>query len=232
MRRFWKEAEVTAEENGWGVALDGKPLRTPARNALGVPTEALANAIAEEWNSAGGTVEPRDMPLTGLANAAIDHVAPDPEAFSADLTKYGESDLTCYRADGPRDLISRQEQNWDPLLAWARRRFDVDFRTTSGIVHVPQPEATVQRLSHGVSSLDAFRLAGLSPLVTIGGSLVVALAVTEGAVTPEDAWDAVTIDERWQAEQWGADPEAEAALHAKRRDFLAAARFLELLVSD
>jgi chaperone required for assembly of F1-ATPase len=229
MKRFWKRADVTAEENGWGIALDGKPLRTPARKPLVVPTEALALAIAEEWNSAGETVDPREMPLTGLANAAIDRIGPDPVAFAGDLSKYGESDLTCYRADSPRELVSRQELSWDPLLAWTRRRFDADFRTTSEIIHAPQPEATVQRLSHAISSLDAFRLAGLSPLVTIGGSLVVALAVLEGAVTPEEAWDAVTIDERWQADQWGTDPEAEAALAAKRRDFLAAARFLALL---
>lgn len=229
MKRFWKQASVTREKNGWGIALDGKPLRTPARKALVLPTEALATAVAEEWNSAGESVEPREMPLTGLANAAIDRIAPDPHALAGGLSKYGETDLACYRADSPRELVSRQEERWDPLLAWARRRFDVDFRTTSGIVHVPQPEATLQRLGHGVASLDAFRLAGLSPLVTIGGSLVIALAVLEGAVTPEEAWNAVTVDERWQAEQWGVDPEAEAVLAARHRDFLAAARFLELI---
>jgi chaperone required for assembly of F1-ATPase len=229
VKRFWKQAKVTGEDNGWGIALDGKPLRTPERKPLIVPTEALANAIAEEWNGAADTVDPRGLLLTGLANAAIDRVARDSNAFASDLARYGESDLVCYRADTPRELVSRQEQGWDPPLAWARRRFDVDFRTASGIVHVPQPEATVQRLGHSVAALDAFRLAGLSPLVTIGGSVVIALAVLEGALTPGEAWESVTIDERWQAEQWGVDPEAEAALAGKRRDFLAAARFLALL---
>jgi chaperone required for assembly of F1-ATPase len=171
------------------------------------------------------------MPLTGLANATIDRVAPDPAAFAASLAKYGESDLACYRTEAPRELAQRQEKSWDELLGWARRRFDVDFCTTSGVVHVPQPEATVGRLAHAVDSLDPFRLAGLSPLVTIGGSLVAALAVAEGQLSPQQAWNTVTIDEQWQAEQWGTDAEAEAALEARRKDFFAGARFLELLDS-
>jgi chaperone required for assembly of F1-ATPase len=229
VKRFWKEAEAVAEGDGWAIHLDGKPLRTPARHPLRVPAEPLAKEIAEEWRSAAETVDPRQMPLTGLANAAIDRVAPDPAAFASGLAKYGESDLTCYRAEAPRELAAWQAERWDPLLAWARRRFDVDFRITPGIVHVGQPDATVRQLGHAVASLDSFRLAGLSPLVTIGGSLVAALAVAEGAVPAEDAWRSVSVDEEWQAEQWGADAEAEAALDARRRDFLAAARFLELL---
>lgn len=229
MKRFWKEAAVVPEETGWTVRLDGKPLRTPARKPLIVPTERLARAIADEWNGAGESIDPRAMPLTGLANAAIDRVAPDPDGFAANLAKYGESDLACYRADSPRGLVARQEKSWDELLGWARRRFDVDFCTTSGIVHVAQPEETVRRLSHAVASFDPFRLAGLSPLVTISGSLVAAVAVAEGHLLPEQAWDAVTIDEQWQSEQWGADAEAEAALEARRCDFFAAAKFLELL---
>jgi chaperone required for assembly of F1-ATPase len=231
MKRFWKQAAPVAEDAGWAIRLDGKPLRTPAREPLLVPTQALAQAIAEEWNSAGETIDPRSMPLTGLANAAIDRVAPDAQAFAATLARYGESDLACYRAADPRVLVERQEASWDELLAWARRRYDVDFCTTSGIVHVAQPEATVERLSHAVAALDPFRLAGLSPLVTIGGSLVAALAVLEGQLSSEQAWDAVTIDEQWQAEQWGKDIEAEAALDARRGDFLAAAHFLDLLAN-
>jgi chaperone required for assembly of F1-ATPase len=231
MKRFWKEAAAVPGESGWAVELDGKPLRTPARQPLIVPTAALGLGISEEWNGAGETLDPRQMPLTGLVNAAIDRVAPDPEAFAANLAKYAEGDLACYRTEGPRELVSRQEKSWDALLSWARRRFDVDFCTTSGIVHVPQPEATVRRLTHAVGSLDPFRLAGLSPLVTISGSLVAALAAAERQLSPEHAWAAVTIDEQWQAEQWGADAEAEAALEARRNDFFAAARFLELLDS-
>lgn len=229
MKRYWKNAAVIEADVGWSVELDGRPLRTPARVALSVPTRALADAIADEWNAVDEKVDPRAMPLTGIANAAIDHVAPDRSAFARSLSKYAEADLTCYRAEGPRALIERQEQSWDALLGWARRRFDVDFKTTSGIVHVAQPQATIDRLSHAVTALDPFRLAGLSPLVTIGGSLLAALAVLEGSLTPEQAWDAVSIDDRWQLEQWGSDAEAEAALENRRRDFMAAARFLELL---
>lgn len=231
MKRFWKDVSVDRHDSGWTVRLDGRPIRTPARAALEVPSAALAEAIADEWRAVGETIDPRAMPLTGLANAAIDRVAPDRQAFAQGLSNYAEADLACYRADGPRELVERQAVQWYPLLAWARRRFDVDFVTTAGLMHVAQPAATVERLSHAVAALDPFRLAGLSPLVTIGGSLLVALAVLEKAAAPEKAWEAVSVDDRWQLEQWGADSEARAALENRRRDFLAAAKFLELLDS-
>ena len=231
MKRFWTTAEAVADDSGWGVQLDGWPVRTPSKALLSVPTEALGCAIVEEWNSAEDDVNPRAMPLTGLANAAIDRIAPDAAAFAAGLAKYAEGDLACYRAEGPRPLVERQEQAWDALLGWARRRYDVDFATTAGIVHVPQPRATVDLLAHATAALDPFRLAGLSPLVTIGGSLIAALAVVEGALTPEQAWEAVSVDEHWQLEQWGSDSEAELALDNRRRDFMAAARLLDLLAT-
>ena len=229
MKRFWKDVAVKREAGGFAILLDGKPVRTPARAPLAVPTQALAEAIANEWRAVDQDIDPRAMPLTGLANAAIDRVAPDKPAFAAGLARYAEADLTCYRAIGPRALVAVQEIAWDALLAWARRRYDIDFVTTQGVVHIAQPPATVEQLSHAVEALDAFHLAGLSPLVTIGGSLVAALALAERAITPVQAWDAVSIDERWQIEQWGADAEAEAAIENRRRDFLAAAQFLELL---
>lgn len=229
MRRFWKEVAVEPEDGGWAIRLDSRPVKTPARLPLVAPMPELANAIADEWRSVGERIEPREMPLTGLANAAIDRVAPDRRAFAEGLARYAEADLACYRAEGPRALLQRQEQSWDALLGWARRRYDVDFTVTTGVVHVDQPVATVERLSHAVATLDAFRLAALSPLVTIGGSLVAALGVVEKAISPVEAWDAVSIDERWQLEQWGSDAEAETALEDRRRDFMAASRFLELL---
>ena len=229
MKRFWKDVTVEREGDGWAIQLDGRSVKTPARATLAVPTPELADAIAEEWRSVADTIDPRAMPLTGLANAAIDRVAPDRQTFAKGLANYAEADLACYRADGPTPLIERQEAEWDKLLGWARRRYDVDFETTSGLMHIVQPPATVELLSHAVVTLDAFRLAGLSPLVTIGGSLVAALAVAEKAITPEQAWEAVSVDDRWQLEQWGADAEAETALENRRRDFLGAARFLDLL---
>ena len=229
MKRFWTTVSAEPEGEGWGIKLDGRAVKTPARAALEVPTQRLAEAIADEWQDVGENVDPRAMPLTGLANAAIDRVAPDRYAFARGLANYAEADLACYRADGPRELISRQEEEWDKLLGWARRRYDVDFVTTSGLMHVAQPPATVERLSHAVAALDPFRLAGLSPLVTIGGSLISAIAVLEKAVSPVEAWEAASVDDRWQLERWGRDAEAEAALENRRRDFLAAARFLDLL---
>jgi chaperone required for assembly of F1-ATPase len=229
VKRFWKAVAVEPEGDGWAIELDGKAMKTPARAALVVPVERLAHAIAEEWREVGATVDPRAMPITGLANAAIDRVAPNPVRFAEGLGHYAEADLACYRVEGPSALVGRQEEQWDKLLAWARRRYDVDFVITSGLIHVDQPPATVERLSHAVAAVDPFRLAGLSPLVTIGGSLVAALAVLEKAITAEEAWDAVSVDERWQLEQWGSDEEAEAALENRRGDFMAAARFLDLL---
>ena len=229
MRRFWKEVTVERDEAGWAVRLDGRSLRTPARASLSVPNRPLADAIAEEWRSAGDEIDPSAMPLTGFANAAIDRVAPERQAFASGLGRYAEADLACYRSEWPPELVQRQEQGWDPLLAWARRRYDIDLATTSGLIHIPQPPATVDRLVHEVTALDPFRLAGLSSLVTIGGSLIAGLAVLEKAMPAEEAWAAVSVDDRWQLEQWGSDTEAEKALENRRRDFLAAARFLELL---
>ena len=229
MKRFWKSAQAIQNDGGWGVELDGRPLRTPARKPLSVPTQQLAESIATEWNSAEDKIDPRAMPLTGLANAAIDRVAPDRQSFASGIAKYAEADLACYRAEGPQGLIDAQAEHWDEMLAWGRRRFDVDFRTTSGLLHVDQPPPTVERLAHAVHALDSYRLAGLSPLVTIGGSLLAALGVLEEAFTPEWAWEAVSVDDRWQLAQWGSDEEAEKALANRERDFLAAAQFLQLL---
>ena len=229
MKRFWKEVSVEGGEGAWTIRLDERLVRTPARAALAVPTKALADAIADEWRTVGEDIDPRAMPLTGLANAAIDRVAQERHAFAGGLARYAEADLACYRSDWPPELVSRQAESWDSLLAWARRRYDIDFGTTSGLLHVPQPQATIEQLAQAVASLDAFHLAGLSPLTTIGGSLIAGLAVLEKAMTAEQAWQAVSVDERWQLEQWGSDSEAEEALDNKRRDFMSAAKFLELL---
>ena len=229
MKRFWKDVAAEREAGGWVIKLDDRPVRTPARETLDVPIQGLADAIAEEWRDVADDIDPRAMPLTGLANAAIDRIAPERQAFAGGLARYAEADLACYRSEWPPELVERQRRAWDPLLAWARRRYDVDFASTSGLMHVPQPQATVEQLAHAVGALGAFQLAGLSPLVTIGTSLVAALAVLEKAIPAEEGWLAVSVDERWQLEQWGADSEAEKALETRRRDYVGAARFLELL---
>lgn len=225
MKRFWKE--VTLEDNG--IALDGKPVRTPGRAPLILPTAALADAVADEWRAVGETIDPRAMPLTGLANAAIDTIAPDPAKFAAGLAAYGESDLLYYRAELPEPLVERQRAAWDPLLDWARRRYDVHFETAAGVMHRAQPPATIARLAEAVAAQDAFHLAGLSHVVTVSGSLVAALALREGAVDADTVWHAAQVDEDWQAEQWGEDDLATRARDAHHADFLAGARFLSLL---
>lgn len=230
MKRFWKEAAAVADAGGlWRIELDGRPVRTPARTLLLLPGEDLAAQVAAEWSASAETVDPRAMPLTGLANAAVDHVTPKPDTFADSLARYAASDLLCYRADSPAKLIAAQADTWDPLLGWARRRFDVDFHVTEGVSPVDQPQATLDQLTQAVHALEPYRLAGLSPLITIGGSLVAALALLEGAVSVDEAWVAVSLDERWQLDQWGADEEAEKALAARETDFRAAARFLSLL---
>lgn len=198
MKRFWREVAVTADR---GIALDARPVRTPGRVPLILPTAALAEAIATEWRDVDDTVDPAAMPLTGLANVAIERIAPDPHAVAASLASYGDSDLLYYRADMPAELVGRQAAAWDPMLAWARHRYDVHFVTTTGILHRAQPSATLARLTDAVAAHDAFALAALSPLVTLTGSLILALAVVERAITPDGAWAAAHVDETWQAEQ-------------------------------
>ena len=226
MKRFYREVTVA---DGRSILLDGRPVRTPARAELILPTAALADAVAAEWRAQEGEIDPRTMRLTGLSNAAIDRVAPDPAAFARPLAAYGESDLLCYRADAPVELVAHQVEVWDPLLDWASRRFDVHFTVTSGIVHAPQPQATIIRLSQALAAYDAFHLAGLAPLITIGGSLVTALAMAEKEVDPDSAFDLTHLDELWQARRWGEDRLALAARASRKCDFMAAAQLLELL---
>jgi chaperone required for assembly of F1-ATPase len=225
VKRFWTEARA----KGGTVLLDDKPVRTPKRNALALPKTALAEAIAAEWGAVGEELDPRTLPLTGLANAAIDIVAPDPAAFAADLGHYAETDLLAYRAEGPAELVARQAAEWDPLLAWVRARYDVHVELVTGVMHRPQPEATVTRLRDALAARAPFELAALSPIVTIGGSLIAGLALAERAFDADRIWTAVNLDELWQEELWGEDALAVQARDARRRDWNAAVRFLELL---
>lgn len=229
MKRFWKEVAIAAGDKGFAIELDGRPVRTPGRAPLAVPTAALAEAIADEWRAVTDTIDPRAMPLTGLANAAIDRIAPDAAGFAAGLARYGESDLLCYRADYPAPLVERQRAHWDPPLDWARGRYDAALNIATGVMHRPQPPATLARLGEAVAARTPFELAGLSPVVTVTGSLLLALALIEGALDAGTIWEAAQIDEAWQAEQWGEDELAAQARAARREEFDAGARFLALL---
>lgn len=230
MKRFYKDVTVESTDDGHAIRLDGRSVKTPARALLAVPTPALARAIAAEWEAQEDKVDPWAMPLTGLANAAIDKVGADRDTFVQSIAAYGQTDLLCYRADGPEPLVERQAEQWDPLLAWARSRYDVTFTLATGIVHRAQSPQTLERLQAAVAAYDAFHLVTLQPLVTITGSLVIALALAEGAVDARTAFDAAHLDELWQAEIWGEDWMATDARDARRRDFEAAARFIALLV--
>ncbi len=226
MKRFWKDVAIDADRV---VTLDGKPVRTPGRRPLALPSDALAEAVAEEWRAVGETIDPRTMPLTGLANAATDPIANDPAQFAARLAAYGESDLLCYRAEGPPLLVERQAASWDPLLTWARGRYDVTFAVTTGVMHVAQPDATIARLHEAVAAYDDFRLAGLSPVVTLTGSLVIGLALIEGEIDADAAWAAAGIDEDWSVEMWGEDWQATQLRELKRKEFGVGVTFLGLL---
>ncbi|MER5173297.1 ATP12 family chaperone protein [Thioclava kandeliae] len=228
-KRFWKEATVVASDDGFGVALDGRPVKTPAKAPLVVPTQALALAIAAEWDAQEGEIKPETMPLTRAANAAIDKVAVQHEEVAAYIAEYGGTDLLCYRADQPERLAERQAEGWDPLLAWAKARYGVTLAVTQGLLPVPQPEVDLRKLHDEVRALTPFELSPLHDLVGISGSLILGLAVIEGEIDAEQAFTLSRIDERFQAEEWGLDEEAHLADLVKKQALLDAARFWSLL---
>jgi chaperone required for assembly of F1-ATPase len=226
MKRFYKDVRISEER---GILLDDRPVRTPARVALILPNDVLAAAAAAEWAAQGEQIDPRTMPITGLANAAIDRVMPDARAFAAPLIRYAETDLVCYRAEDPPELIERQAKSWDPILQWATARHSATLIIGTGITHIPQDEAAVSALAAAVLALDPWELVALDPLVTLSGSLLIGLAIHDQAMEPEAAFAIAHLDEQWQAEQWGDDDWAIATREAHKADFLAAGRFLELV---
>lgn len=229
MKRFWKQVAVADDAAGFGIQLDGRPVRTPARAPLVAPTRALADAIAAEWQTQGEDIDPRSMPLTGLANSAIDHAATDPAAFAATLAPFAETDLLCYRDDREAELAAEQAAAWNPLLAWAEARWGIEFTLASGVMHVAQPAATIAALQAALHALPPFRLAPMAPLVTISGSLVAALAVESATRDAAELWPIICLDQLYQERRWGSDAQAEAQRAAHERDWRNAARFLDLL---
>lgn len=228
-KRFYKAVDAKNTGGGTGLALDGKPVRTPGKAPLTLPTPALAEAIAEEWRTQGERIDPQSMPLTRLANSAIDGVAGREQAVIDDMLAFAASDLLCYRAEGPRGLTEVQAKYWDPVLAWAREALGAPMVLSEGVVHVAQPEASLARLREQLNGHDAFSLAALHVLTSLSGSALLALAVALGRLTPEEAWQAAHVDEDFQISQWGEDEEAKARRENRWRDFAAAARMLKLL---
>ncbi|MFT5743419.1 MAG: chaperone required for assembly of F1-ATPase [Paracoccaceae bacterium] len=227
-KRFWTDVAVTETERGFGIALDGRPVKTPAKAPLVVPTRALAEQIAAEWGAVEKTVNPEVMPFTRSANAAIDKVATQHAEVVHLLAEYGGSDLLCYRATTPAELVAIQVQGWDPVLQWATDDLGAPLTTGQGIAPIAQPQASLDRLAEIVMQQDVFSLTGFHDLVSMSGSLILALAVQAGRLDPAQAWDLSRIDEDWQISQWGADDEASATAERKRTAFLHAHSFCRL----
>lgn len=228
-KRFWKDTSIEAEEGGFGVRLDGRAVKTPAKAPLLLPTQALAEAVAAEWQAQEDKVDPVTMPTTRSANAAIDKVAVQFDEVAALIAAYGGTDLLCYRADGPEGLVARQAAAWDPLLAWAEGRYGAKLDVTSGVMHLTQPAQSLALLEAEVTAMDPFALTALHDLVGISGSLVIGLAATEGWADAEDLWARSRVDETWQEDQWGMDEEATEQAAKKKADFEHALRFFNLL---
>lgn len=229
MRRVYKSVALRRADSGWGVALDGRPLRTPAKRELAVPNERLAAAIAAEWDAQDPDIRPQTMPLTRLAATALDRTVFERVTIVAEIVNYAGTDLACYRAEQPPALVARQAAIWQPLVDWAAGRYDAGLAVTTGILPAPQSPASLNIFAGVVAGLDDFRLTALQAATAACGSLVIALALLEGRLDAEAAFAAAQLDETFQIEAWGEDPEAMARRRALAADIAAAARFLELL---
>ena len=226
MKRFYKDAAARPMSGGYGIELDGRPIKTPARATLIVPTEALAQAIAEEWAGQGDEVVPQSMGLTGMANTALDLTDTRRADVVATVASYAETDLLCYRADGPESLRTLQDERWQPLLDWGAERLQAPFKVTSGILHVAQDGRVGSAARAYLAGLDAFGLIGAGRLIQGMGSFILGLAVAEGWISALDAFALSVLDEEWQEAQWGEDSEAAARRDMVRQDIEAAAGFL------
>ena len=231
-KRFWATTSAEPCEGGFRVLLDARVVKTPGKAPVVVPTLALAQAIAAEWGAQHGLVRPQTMPFSRAANSAIDKVAVQFDVVAAGLSAYGASDLLCYRATAQPDLLTLQAAGWDPLLHWAATDLGAPLTVTQGVIPVAQPETSTARLHAIVAAMTPFQIVALHDLVALSGSLILALAVTRGRLSPAAAWDLSRIDETWQIAQWGADEEAAALTESKRQDFHQAATLWTLLLPN
>ena len=227
-KRFWKEAAVVPAEAGFAVELDGRPIKTPAKRLLVLPTDGMAVAVADEWQAQEGVIKPATMPVTKTANAAIDKVAVQHAEVADMLAAYGDADLICYRAESPAGLVARQTDLWDPMLDWADQVLGVKLQPRVGVIHAPQDTAELAKLSDRTHALDPFELAAFHDLVSLSGSLVIGFAAALQARADQELWDLSRLDESWQAEQWGRDDDAEALAALKLASFVHASRMFQL----
>jgi chaperone required for assembly of F1-ATPase len=225
-KRFYKSATAGPVEGGFGILLDGRPVKTPAKKSLTIADERLALVLAAEWEAQGETISPGDMPLTRIVNAAIDHVAGEMAAVRADIVAHAATDLICYRAEEPDSLVAAQEAAWSPLVAFAREALGAHLVLGAGIVHVPQNPEALAAINAALAPFNALGLAALHTITTLSGSAVIALALAKGAATPEEAWTAAHVDEDFQMLRWGKDDIALAQRAGRRREFDAAALIL------
>ena len=229
MKRFYTNVSVDAAEDGFSIQLDGRPVKTPAKNPLCLPNRLLADAVAGEWQSQEAEIVPATMPLTRLANSAVDRVAVHRNAVIDEIAGYGTTDLLCYRVDGPEELRRRQDDDWDPLLAWLREERGIALTVTDGLLPVTQGESDMSSIRECVAGYDAFVLAGLHAVTTGSGSVVLGLATAAGRIDGNQAWTYSLLEETWQIEEWGEDAEATARRENLRVDLEAAGAFLALL---
>lgn len=228
MKRFYSNASVQEEDKGVSVRLDGRPVRTPGRARLVLPTRALAEAVAAEWRAQPAEIKPAALALTRLANSTIDAMPAQRERVIDELVAHGDTDLVCYRAAEPLALVRRQRAAWQPVLDHAAERFGAALVVTQGVIPVAQPPEALAALRRTVAASDDWALVGLHAATTACGSLLLALALQDGRLSAEAAWRASLLDELYTIEQWGADAEATRRHDALLRDVTAAAQFMAL----
>jgi chaperone required for assembly of F1-ATPase len=226
--RFYRDVVVEKTGEAYRVLLDGKPIRTPAGAAFLLPNESLAQAVAEEWRAQSEKLKPESMPLTKLANTAIDRVAANRAAWIEQILAFAKSDSVCYRATSPQDLVARQSAQWDKLLEWARERFGAQFHIATGIGFVEQPAETIAALAPALTSQDDFALVAIHATATLARSAIIALALSEGRLDADEAFAAAELDEIYQAEKWGEDEQALIQSRSKAAELTNIARFFRL----
>jgi len=229
-KRFYKEASVSESGGTLSVLLDGKSAKTPARNALALPNAKLASAVAAEWNAIESEIDPVRLPLTRLANLAIDAIANAPQPVIDEIVQYAASDLVFYRAEGPEGLVTLQNERWNPVLDWAASKLNARFMLAQGVIHVRQTDESLAAIREAAEQIEKpFALAAAASATNIGGSALIALALADGALSGDEAWNAAHVDEQWNISQWGEDDEAQRRLAARHAEFSAAAKMLTLL---
>lgn len=233
LRRFYKEAKIrNLPEGGFAIHLDSRSLETPAGRPLVVPTRPLGEAIAEEWNALGERIDPKLLPLTALANTAIDITGPRRADILAALLGFVETDMLCYRAETPAELVCRQRQMWDPPLAALAERTGARLAVHAGLLPQPQPVEVRERMAATLEALDDWHLAAVQAVAGATHSLALALSHALGGISCEALIAAAHLDETFQNECWGFDAEAHHRRAAIEAELRAADRFLALLAAS